>query len=227
MPLLTLAIDTSADVCAVALLADGRVLAEDGKAARRGHGEVLVPMAVGLVKGAGREIADLDVVGVAAGPGSFTGVRAGMAAAQGFALASNARAVGVSCLEAVAYGALASARVRKSVMCLLDTRRDSYFVQEYDAERTPLSAPAVLGGEAVARRLEEAEFVLAGNAVPRLLEDGAFPGTGNVEVASAADLPRVADLGRLAADGRSAGPPGDPVPLYVQPPHTTGVPRTR
>ena len=101
MPL-TLAMDTSADVCAAAFIRDGVCLGAGRREMTRGHAEALVPMIQDIAATAGVALPDVDIVGVAKGPGSFTGLRTGIAAARGFALASGAQAVGVSSLDAVA-----------------------------------------------------------------------------------------------------------------------------
>lgn len=218
MPSLTLAIDTSASACAVALLDGGTVLAEGREAMVHGHAAALVPMVMAVVGGAGAAVGDVATIGVAVGPGSFAGIRTGIAAAHGFALASEARAVGVSTFEAVARGALARAGGGGGVMCVLDTRREDYFVQEFGPGCRPASRPAALDGAAVARRLGEARLALAGNAVDRLLEG--FPGLDR-GAASGGDLPHAADVARLAAQMVEEGRAAAPVPLYLRAPSTT------
>lgn len=219
---LTLAFDTSADSCSVALLGGDGVLAAEDRLMTRGHTEALVPMVMRVMETAGKRIADLDTVGVTVGPGSFTGIRTGIAAARGFALASRAEAVGVSTLEAVAYGALASASGRSPVMCILDTRRAAYFVQDYDADRMPLSAPAILESDAIGKRLEGRNCLLAGNGVARFAA-GWHTESGDIRRVAGGQLPCAADVGRLAdlarCGQRTQG--GDLVPLYLQAPHTT------
>ena len=216
---LTLAFDTSADRCSVALLGGDGVLAVEERSMMRGHTEALVPMVMRVMETAGKRIADLDTVGVTVGPGSFTGIRTGIAAARGFALASHAEAVGISTLEAVAYGALASGR--SPVMCILDTRRGAYFVQDYDTDRMPLSAPAILDGDAIGKRLERRNYLLAGNGVARFVA-GRHTESGNIRRVATDPLPRVADVGRLAGLVRRGHrtQAGSLVPLYLQAPHT-------
>ncbi len=220
---LTLAFDTSADICSVALLGGDNVLAAEERSMTRAHAEALVPMVMRVMETAGKRIGDLDTIGVTVGPGSFTGIRTGIAAAQGFALASRAVAVGVSALEAVAYGALASASSRSPVMCILDTRRTAYFVQDYDADRMPLSAPAILEGDAIGKRLEHENYFLAGNGVARFAA-GWHMESGDIRRVADGQLPCAADVGRLAGfarRGQLTQGGGSLVPLYLQAPHTT------
>ena len=131
MPL-TLAFDTSSDFCSAAFVLDGKVLCECSKELSRGHAEKLVPMIKGLGRELGIEISDSDLVAVTVGPGSYTGVRTGLAAAHGFSLASDAPAVGVSSFAAIVRGACKQMRAASPVLCVIETRRKEYYGQMYD-----------------------------------------------------------------------------------------------
>lgn len=121
---LTLAIDCSAIHCAVAVhTADGdAVLAQASPAIGRGHAEQLPAIMQSVLDAAGIDLAAIGRIGVTVGPGSFAGIRVGVAFARGLALALGVPVVGVGSLEAMAIPA-AQARGR-SVMAALDARRD-------------------------------------------------------------------------------------------------------
>jgi tRNA A37 threonylcarbamoyladenosine modification protein TsaB len=99
---LILAFDTSAAQCAAALLSGDRVLARRDEAMGRGQAERLLPMLEEMLAEAGVGWADLDGLAVCTGPGNFTGLRVGVAAARGLALALDIPAVGVTRFEALA-----------------------------------------------------------------------------------------------------------------------------
>ena len=99
-----LGIDTSADQCAVALV-DGDRVWRRAEVMARGHAEALFPMIDDVLAEAGASMADVTRVAVCTGPGSFTGIRAGVAAARGLALGLGVPAVGVSRLAALSVGA--------------------------------------------------------------------------------------------------------------------------
>jgi tRNA threonylcarbamoyladenosine biosynthesis protein TsaB len=99
---LILAFDTSAAHCAAALLSGHRVLARRDEAMGRGQAERLLPMLEEMLTEAGVGWADLDGLAVCTGPGNFTGLRLGVAAARGLALALDIPAVGVTRFEALA-----------------------------------------------------------------------------------------------------------------------------
>ena len=97
-----LSFETSAKAASVALLEDGKLLAESYQNTGMTHSQTLMVMAQDLLKQCGLGPAAVDAVAVANGPGSFTGVRIGVAAAKGFAWGGELPLVGVSTLEAMA-----------------------------------------------------------------------------------------------------------------------------
>ena len=117
--MLTLAFDTATDVATVALLRDGEVLGE-----RRCRAVSVLADADELLRSAGISPADIGLLAVGVGPGSFTGVRIGLAAARGLGLALDLPVAGVSTLEALAAGAPGAVPVidarRREVFALVD-----------------------------------------------------------------------------------------------------------
>jgi tRNA threonylcarbamoyladenosine biosynthesis protein TsaB len=112
---LTLAFDTATEVATSALVDDGEVLGE-----RYSHAQTLLEDVDALLRQGGAHPRDLDVVAVGVGPGSFTGVRIGLAAAQGLALSLAVRGAGVSTLAALAAGA-------PGALPVIDARRREVF----------------------------------------------------------------------------------------------------
>lgn len=102
MHLLILAFETSAKAASVALLEDGKLLGESYQNTGLTHSQTLMVMAEDLFSQCGKTVKDVTAVAVAAGPGSFTGVRIGVAAAKGFAWGREIPCYGVSTLEAMA-----------------------------------------------------------------------------------------------------------------------------
>ena len=224
---LVLAIDTSAEACAVAVARDGSVLARAGRGMTHGHAEALMPIVAEAMAAGGCALADVGLVAVTVGPGSFTGVRTGIAAARGIALGAGVRAVGVSSLAAVASGALAEAG--GDVLCVLETRRRDFYVQAFraaagDPRPVPLTPPEITDAAGVAA-LSAAHpgAALAGNALGRLAAElGALP--DGLRTAAGTGLPepaRVAMLGvalAAALDAEEKGLEDTLSPLYLRPP---------
>ena len=100
--MLILAFETSAKAASAALLEDGRLLGESYQNTGLTHSQTLLVMAENLLAQCGKTVAQVTAVAVAAGPGSFTGVRIGVAAAKGFAWGRQLPCYGVSTLEAMA-----------------------------------------------------------------------------------------------------------------------------
>ncbi len=122
--MLILAFETSAKAAGVALMADGRLLGESYQNTGLTHSQTLMVMAEDLMKQCGVCVADVTEVAVAAGPGSFTGVRIGVAAAKGFAWGAELPCCGVSTLEAMALGL----GVWQGYVCpVMDARRSQVY----------------------------------------------------------------------------------------------------
>ena len=102
--MLILAFETSAKAASVALMHDGKLLGESYQNTGLTHSQTLMVMAQDLLKQLNLTAKDMDAVAVAAGPGSFTGVRIGVAAAKGFAWGREIPCVGTSTLESMALG---------------------------------------------------------------------------------------------------------------------------
>lgn len=210
-----LAVDTSLDALSVALLRrDGeRVeVASHTEILGRGHAERLMPAVLDHLAGEGVDLAAIDAFAVTIGPGSFTGIRVGVAAVRGFALATGRPAVGVSTLEAIAAEARPRAADRP-LFAVLDARKDEVYVQGFSADATPLDRPVVISAARAADAVRAAGAAVVGPgaglvvAVDPTIERCDAPATVSIEVVA-----RLA-LARLDACGSCARP----APLYVRP----------
>ncbi len=122
--MLTLAFETSAKAVSVALTENGKLLGESYQNTGMTHSQTLMVMAEDVLKTAGKTVEDVTVVAVAEGPGSFTGVRIGVAAAKGMAWGREIPCYGVSTLEAMAV----SLGVYEGYVCpVMDARRSQVY----------------------------------------------------------------------------------------------------
>jgi tRNA threonylcarbamoyladenosine biosynthesis protein TsaB len=203
--MIVLGLDTCLAACSVAVLDGERVLAHLGETMARGHQERLAPMAEAAMAHAGVAFADLDRVGATVGPGSFTGLRVGVAFAKGLASALAIPAVGVGTLEALAASAPGL------VAAAIDARRDQLYLQVFE-DGAPLMAPDALPvGTAAARLAELAmgrSITLVGSGAPLLAE--ATPGAAVV-------TPDGCDA-RLVAQLAARRTPTPIRPLYLRAP---------
>ena len=223
---LVLAIETAGSACSAAVARDGAIAAHDRRTMRHGHAEALMPMIAAIADAAGVAPLDLDRVAVAVGPGGFTGIRAGIAAAQGIALAVDAALIGVTCFAAVAAPLQLRGPGTAPLLVALDSRRAELYVQLFGAPGAPLSQPTALPPadlpDLIAASATGGRLIVAGDAA---------------EIAAAA-LCNAVDavvLPETAADARGVvaalrpewrgGGVGPAAPLYLRPPDVT-LPKT-
>lgn len=208
--MLILALDTSLDACAVAVATGGRIIAERTEVIGRGHAERLMGLIAAVLADAGVGYDAIERIGVTVGPGSFTGIRVGVAAARGLRLALRRPLIGISTLDAAAE-AIAATAGGLPILAAWDARRDEVYARFYAADGTPT-------GEAMAAPAAEVAAMLGGRA-------HACVGSGAPLVATfAGDAARVVDLrghapiaavARLTA--RAVEPEAPPLPLYMRP----------
>jgi tRNA threonylcarbamoyl adenosine modification protein YeaZ len=204
--MLILALDAALGRCSAAMLADGRVAAERQQAGGRGQAAMLAPMADEVLRAAGRAATALDGVAVTVGPGSFTGLRAAIALAQGIALAAGCPVVGVTVGEALA--AALSPLPGWALWAAIDSRRGRIFLDRNGTIQslalTELPAPAepvaVAGDAAI-----EVAARLAARGAKVMLTDAREPRARDVALVGARRL-------------RGELPPLPAQPLYVDPP---------
>lgn len=201
--MIVLGIDTCLGACAAAVLSDGDVLALRSEPMTRGHQERLAPLVREVMDQAGVAFEALGRVGVTVGPGSFTGLRVGLAFAKGLGAALDVPVAGVGALAALAEP------VAGSVIAAIDAKRGQVYLQAF-ADGAPVSAPDVLAVETAFARVAE----MAAAGPPTLVGPGAAllapaaPGARVIET-EAADPAAVA---RLALAGGAARP------LYLRAP---------
>lgn len=119
-----LALESSAVACSVALCEDENLIAQAFQNNGLTHSRTLMPMCEDLLKNCGQTLDDIDLIAVAAGPGSFTGLRIGVSAAKGLAWPGNKPCAGVSTLEAMAWTA---AHMGEELCPAMDARRSQVY----------------------------------------------------------------------------------------------------
>lgn len=122
-------IDSSGLVASVAILEDNKLVAEYTVNNKKTHSQTLLPMLEEIVKTAGLEMKEIDAIAIAAGPGSFTGLRIGSATAKGLGLALKKPIVPVSTVDALAYNMYGA----NSLVCpIMDARRNQVYTGIYE-----------------------------------------------------------------------------------------------
>ena len=162
--MLMLCLESSAKTASAALFKDGKFLGQYFQADGLTHSRTLLPMAESLLKNTDHTVSDLGLIAVAHGPGSFTGLRIGMAAAKGLAWALEIPTVGVSTLEAMAYGG--PCMEGSLLCCCMDARRQQVYNALFEIrEGRPcrLCPDRAIAIEDLAKELGEKSWILLGD----------------------------------------------------------------
>lgn len=205
--MIVLALDTALAATSVAVMDGERVLAACSEPMDRGHQERLAGLVRDSIAEAGIGFAALDRIGVTVGPGSFTGLRVGLAFAKGLSLALGAPCVGVGTLQALA----ASVTESGVVAAAIDARRGQLYLQLF-RDGAPLAPPQALTlveAQTKLNELGEEPVTLIGSGAALLTHGLNMPVSERV-------FPDPVALARLTM--RATEPIATPAPLYLRPP---------
>ena len=210
-----LAIDTALEACSAAVLdtARGGILASESVAMVRGHAEALMPLVARVMQDATLEFSELDRIAVTVGPGSFTGLRVGVSAARGIAVAAGKPAVGLTTLAAYAAPYIA-ADDQTPLIAAIDARNDQVYMQLFGSGR-PLTQPRLAPLRDAVRAATSGPARIVGSAAAMLAAawPANEPRSAVVDPARAPVIDWVAHLGAAAAQALSL-----PKPLYLRAP---------
>ncbi len=208
--MIVLAIDTAGPGCFAAVYdsAADTVLASAGADIGRGHAEQLMAFIDQALAESGKLLADIERIAVTIGPGSFTGIRVGVAAARGFALALGVPAIGVSVLAALA-GAAREAHPGQAVLAAMDAKRDELYCQSFEADGTARTQAQMLELPEARRMFADFDGIICGTATKHLTDNS----QAAVAQTDLTDIRIVARLGALSDSSK-----GKPSPLYLRGP---------
>lgn len=163
--MLLLSFDTSGNACSVALSASGTVLAEKNEAMTRGHAGALIPFIEEVLETAGKTFQDLEALAVTIGPGSFTGIRVGLATAKGLSLALKIPLVGFTSFDVLSFVAQRELSPKVPYILTIDTKREDLYVAAYEAEGQTLLEPTSLYPQEILEKFQEKEVLLTGSGL--------------------------------------------------------------
>ena len=220
MVVTVLALDSAGGACSAALWRDGRIAAHRFVEMEHGHAEALIPMVQAVMTDAGVGYPALDLVAAGTGPGSYTGVRVGLAAARAIASAAGKPLSGVSNFEAVVAACGSS---RPNVVAL-ETRRADLYIQLFAGDGAAESPPTIVAEDELANLFDAADrIVVAGDAADRAASALIRAGRSAAAHPSVrhADARFVASLAaeRWLRDGTM----GRTEPVYLRPPDARTV----
>ncbi len=191
--------------------AQSKILALKSEDIGRGHAERLMGLLQQLLHEAQLSYYDVELIAVTIGPGSFTGIRVGIATARGLALGLKVPVIGINVLEAIAFQHQQDGLSDDNPLVVaMDARRSEYYVQMFDEEKN--SVPAIIQADKITAYLPVSAFRIAGSAARLVVNDVARQDIYVCSNQTAVDIESVA---RLAA----SRPVGDekPKPLYLRP----------
>lgn len=223
-----LAIDTALAACSAAVLdtAHGGMVASESLPMVRGHAEALMPLVARVMKASGLAFADLDRIVVTTGPGSFTGLRVGIAAARGLGLATKIPVVGVSTLSAYAAPYLGVDN-KNPVIAAIDARHAHVFLQVFAPNGRTSTAPRLAALCEAVHAAADAPARIVGSAAQTVADELAETGPAPV-IVDARDAPDIAWVAQIGAVVPEASAP--PTPQYLrapdaQPQNAASLPR--
>jgi tRNA threonylcarbamoyladenosine biosynthesis protein TsaB len=188
-----------------------------------GQAEALLPIIDDAMRETGLAISAIDLVAVTTGPGSFTGIRVGLAGARGIALAGNLPLIGVSSFEATAAAVAEIVPADHCLLVALESRRADLYIQLFDGPGRPLSEPAAVLPEALTAAIDASgrarSLAVAGEAAVR----ASAMLTGRPRLMLIEETPPLA-IGVVKAAlrrWREGERGGDPRALYLRPPDVT------
>lgn len=211
-----LAIDTALGACACAVLDTdhGEMLASESLPMTRGHAEALMPLVARVLATVRLRVAELDRVAVTVGPGSFTGLRVGVSAARGLALAAAKPAVGVTTLSAFAAPHMAEDD-RTPILAAIDARNNSVFLQLFGPGRRTLISPRLMAIDDAVRAAISGPARLVGSAADSIA--AAWPASEPLPLVDPQAAPSIEWVARLGAAAPADGT-ALPKPLYLRAP---------
>jgi len=167
----TLAFDTTAAGCSVALTKDDRVLERFVEEMDFGQAEVLIPAIKNLLEKQNLQVCDLGLVTVCVGPGSFTGVRSSISATRALGLACPDLVVsGVSAFDAYAYSlSWTPEQIAPLNAVVIETKREDFYFQIYDEHLNKISEPGAATREDIIPLLRDRKVTFIGDGVERFL----------------------------------------------------------
>ena len=204
-----LSLDTAMAACSAAVIDTERPLPLSAAYVpmERGHAEALPPMVADVMRASGLAFRDIDRIAVTIGPGTFTGVRIGLAFARGLGLALGIPVIGLDSLTAIAANEPAEA----PLLVVSDARNQEIYAAQFDGNRKLISGPEVTTAAAVSKGLAPETLILGTAASPVI----AASGRPDLVISTADVLPVASRFAMLAA---SAPVRPMPAPLYLRAP---------
>ena len=211
----TLAFDTTANGCSIALLDETRVVEKYVEEMDFGQAEVLILQISKMLEKQNLQFKDIGLLAVCVGPGSFTGVRSSIAAARAFALACpQLKVTGVSAFEGYIHS-LNMNELSEYNAVIIETKRDDFYFQLFNGKLEKITDAQALNYEAIIELLKGKVVTLIGNGVERFLDKPSGLVLYAIRMDQSADIK---DIAACAIQKYNAKKLNYPKPLYLRAP---------
>lgn len=211
----TLAFDTTAAGCSIILMKDSTKLASYTERMAFGQAEVLIPEIKNILESQNVSFNDLDLITVCVGPGSFTGVRAGISAARAFGIANEKiKVLGVTAFEAYA-GDLQPDEIADINAVIIETKREDFYYQLFDKHLKKITEPSAGMREEIIDKLRNVKVTFIGDGVERFLNS---PTGLSLHVIRMENCPPIRELAMTGIRKYQDKVVDFPKPLYLRAP---------
>ena len=221
-----IALDTVAGASSVAVFSGGKKVYNYRKVLDRGHAEVLIPMMKEAISSVSFEFLDLDLIAVTVGPGSFTGIRVGLATARSLSVAAKVPVIGVTSFEAVAASITEKEWAGVPVLIALETRRDDFYLQMFNEARARLGEPKAVGSLDIVSYVSDqlglqTDILVAGDGAERAVSEiGGRSERFKCRLAASLAGPDAIQVAEIAQESHLSGYACLPAePFYLRAPH--------
>ena len=217
-----LAIDSATAACSAAVWSGDGIAAHRFETMARGHAVHLMPMVRDVMAESGLEFHDLDFIATTTGPGGFTGLRIGLAAARALAMAAKLPIVGYSTLETVARSPRRDAN-RRPVLVVLDAKRTDFYFQLFKPDGAAMGPPATAAPDVIAAAVTpQNPVIICGDGADAVFETINAYGV-QLERSKGPDVPDAAILAQIAhsdvgSDMKFQFKSRPPEPVYLRAP---------
>ncbi len=163
--MLILAFDTSLSSCSLTISKNREILAEKILFQSLGSSELIIPLLEDQIKKAQILYKDFDLIGISRGPGSYTGVRVGIAVAKGLSLSLKIPIVGISSLQILAYEASINSDNQRNIIAINKARGDELYFQDFNPFAMPIGSPKRINLSNLTNILSKKGFIVTGNLI--------------------------------------------------------------
>ena len=212
--MILLALDASANLCSAALYDCGqrKILSSKSENIGRGHAERLMSLLAEVLENANLEYKDVGRIATTVGPGSFTGIRVGLATARGLALGLNIPVIGINALEAIAFQHNRDKNHAKTpIIVTLDAKRGEIFTQIFSSTSEPLTTPQAVALDQIRDFIPDQPIRIAGSGYQTIIN---AIGAQSYEFLSDQTAANINDIAKLANQMPVSS--NKPSPLYLR-----------